>query len=413
MLQIDKLTPEQEALIPVYREKWRNIALSNERIDREKAAQAVKAAYIAIGKNAPNIIFYESPYLALKNTIFDKLDYLKQELNNKVVSQLNNSPISKLKKLQRDLLEKPLEQLGRQTLFFKNLSYSIYPQVFQDINIDEELFDELVYGKLNNNFSDILGFRLSFVLENYSRIYLNEKLQSEDWQQINLQLGTRLSSSLQASLSSYINNFLGLCFQPEEECKINSFRDFIITCVWCSEIFPDLLIYQSLIKECGWIFTFDKAVIICDRPLYIRLDNQNRLHAEGEPAIEYADGFSLYSYHGVTLPEKYGKLHPQQWRSQWLLTEDNAELRRVLIQGIGYARICQELQAIELDTWREYTLLKIDADVDAEPIYLLKMTCPSTGFIHALRVPPDMTSAHQAICWVNWGIAPEEFAIQT
>lgn len=413
MLQIDKLTPQQEALIPVYREKWRKIALSNERIDREKAAQAVKAAYIAIGKNAPNIIFCESPYVALKSTIFDKLDCLKQELNNKVVSQLNNSSISNLKKLQRDLLEKPLEQLGRQTSFFKDLSYSIYPQFFQDINIDEELFDELVYGKLNNNFSDILGFRLSFILENYSRIYLNEQLQSEDWQQINLQLGSRLSSSLQASLSSYINNFFGQCFQPEEECKINSFRDFIITSVWVSENCPEWLIYQSLIKECGWIFAFDKAVIICDRPLHLRFDDQNRLHAEAEPAIEYADGFRLYSYHGVTLPEKYGKLHPQQWRSQWLLTEDNAELRRVLIQGIGYSRICQELQAIELDSWKEYTLLKIDADVDAEPIFLVKMTCPSTGFIHALRVPPEMTSAYQAICWVNWGIAPEEFAIQT
>ncbi|BAZ01942.1 hypothetical protein NIES37_59490 [Tolypothrix tenuis PCC 7101] len=413
MSLIEKLTPEQEALIPVYRDKWRKIALSTERIDREKAASAVKAAYIASGKNAPKIIFSESPYVALKSTIFDKLDYLKQELNNKVVSQLNNSSISNLKRLQRDLLEKPLEQLGRQTSFFSDLSCSIYPQVFQDINIDEDLFHELVYSKLDNNFSDILGFRLSLVLENYIRIYLNEQLQSEDWQQINLQLGSRLSSSLQASLYSYINNFFGLCFQPEEECKINSFNDFIITSVWFSEIFPELLIYQSLIKECGWIFTFDKAVIICDRPLHIRLDHQNRLHAEGELAIEYADGFGIYSYHGVTLPEKYGKHHPQQWQAQWLLTENNAELRRVLIQGIGYARICQELQAIELDTWAEYTLLKIDADVDEEPIYLLKMTCPSTGFIHALRVPPDMKSAHEAICWINWGIAPEEFAIQT
>jgi hypothetical protein len=60
------------------------------------------------------------------------------------------------------------------------------------------------------------------------------------------------------------------------------------------------------------------------------------------------------------------------------------------------------LQAIELDYWQEYTLLKIDSDVDVEPIYLLKMTCPSTGYIHALRVPPDVPSAREAIAWVNW-----------
>ncbi|MDZ8051624.1 MAG: DUF6745 domain-containing protein [Aulosira sp. ZfuVER01] len=413
MSLIEKLTSQQEALIPVYREKWQKIALSTERMDRKKAAEAVKAAYIAIGKNAPNIIFYESPYVAIKSIIVDKLDYLKQELNNKVVSQVNNSSISKLKSLQRELLEKPLEQLGRQTSFFTDLSCSIYAQVFQNIKFDEDLYDELLYSKLDNNFSDIIGFRLNWVLEEYIKIYLKEQLQSEDWQQINLQLGSRLSSSFHACLYSQINNLFCQSFQPEEECKINSSRDFIIACVLFSEIFQEWLIYQSLIKECGWIFAFDKAAIICDRPLHLRFDNQNRLHAEGEPAIEYADGFSLYSYHGVTLPEKYGKVHPQQWQAQWLLTEENAELRRVLIQGIGYARICQELQAIELDTWAEYTLLKIDADVDEEAIYLLKMTCPSTGFIHALRVPPEMKSAHEAICWVNWGIAPEEFSIQT
>jgi len=60
----------------------------------------------------------------------------------------------------------------------------------------------------------------------------------------------------------------------------------------------------------------------------------------------------------------------------------NIKQRRVLIQGIGYDRIASELQAIELDAWAEYTLLKIDADVDQEPIHLLKMTCTLHG-IHS------------------------------
>lgn len=170
---------------------------------------------------------------------------------------------------------------------------------------------------------------------------------------------------------------------------------------------------QFIVNNCGWILPFEKICILCDRPTKLSFDNENRLHAEGEPAISFADGYSLYSYHGVTLPEKYGKLHPKEWQAKWLLEETNAELRRVLIQGIGYSRICQDLQAIELDCWQEYTLLKIDSNIDIEAIYLLKMTCPSTGFIHALRVPPDMNCARDAICWVNWGIDPEEFSVQT
>lgn len=165
-------------------------------------------------------------------------------------------------------------------------------------------------------------------------------------------------------------------------------------------------------KHCGWWWAFKDVAVTIPKPSAIRLDEQGRLHGEGVPAVAY-QGFHVYAYHGVRLPEKYGTLHPEKWQSQWLLEEDNAELKRVLIHGIGYERICQELQAIELDSWQEYTLLRIDSNIDIEPIYLLKMTCPSTGHIHALRVPPDMATARDAITWVNWGIAPEEFAVQT
>jgi leucine-rich repeat protein SHOC2 len=112
------------------------------------------------------------------------------------------------------------------------------------------------------------------------------------------------------------------------------------------------------------------------------------------------------------------------WKAKWLLDEDNGEIRRVLIEQIGYEEICNELNTIILGTWREYTLLKIDGvetiyeedgyePIDREPMVLLKMTCPSTQHIHILRVPPDMTSAEAAITWVNHGIHPDEFSVQT
>jgi len=113
------------------------------------------------------------------------------------------------------------------------------------------------------------------------------------------------------------------------------------------------------------------------------------------------------------LPAKYSKIRPDKWRSQWILKERNVELRRVLIQGIGYDRIARELSSKTLDSWKEYTLLIIADNIDVEPIILLKMTCPSTGHIHALRVPPDMRSAREAIRWVNGGIDPEEFSVAT
>ncbi|MBW4602386.1 MAG: hypothetical protein KME29_23180 [Calothrix sp. FI2-JRJ7] len=61
---------------------------------------------------------------------------------------------------------------------------------------------------------------------------------------------------------------------------------------------------------------------VCERPTKLSFDDQNRLHADGEPAIEYADGFKVYSYHGTTLPEKYGEVLAKQWKAHWLLEEE-------------------------------------------------------------------------------------------
>nr|WP_199295038.1 hypothetical protein [Trichocoleus sp. FACHB-832] len=223
-----------------------------------------------------------------------------------------------------------------------------------------------------------------------------------------------MSSKIGMELGFELSIF-GYCLDIEEWSSSGVFIDF---CVFVfnlnsAENLKEWIVFQSIVKNCGWIYPYEKIAIVCDRPRVLSFDNQQRLHAEGSPAIQFAAGYSLYAYHGVRLPEKYGTVHPNQWQPQWLLEEYNAELRRVLIQGIGYDKIAQELGAIELDSYQEYTLLKINTDIDIEQISLLKMTCPSTKFIHVLRVPPDVVSAREAIRWVNWGISPEEFAIQT
>ncbi len=189
--------------------------------------------------------------------------------------------------------------------------------------------------------------------------------------------------------------------------------DFCISVLNCNYSSDDWQILESIVKHCGWIYPLRNICIICDRPRKLLLDDEYRPHAVEKPAIEFADGYSLYAHHGVRLPEAYGKLKPQEWQSEWLLTTKNSELRRVLIEEIGYDKICQDLQTIEIDNWQEYTLLRIDDDADIEPIFILKMICPSTGNIHTLRVPPDVNSAKEAVEWINWGVDPEEFSLQT
>lgn len=350
---INQLTPEQEALISVYEEKWLNISLSTQPIEHEKVTEVLKATYALAGQKEPKIIFFDSPYTAMCFKMKNQLQ-VPEDRKHRIINR-------KLDLEWRELLVQ-----------------SLLP----------ELYERELISHWADKEKKPLDDRLSINPRTLRIMY--HQLESQE-------IDTHYS------IQVYIHQY----------CCLPDFCVSVLNLTLNQQAREVFEIFQLLACHCGLFFAFENIVLVCDRPRIFSVDNQQRLHAEGAPAIQFADGWGVYAYHGVRLPEKYGKLHPNQWQAQWLLEEENAELRRVLIQGIGYARICQELQAIELDSWQEYTLLKIDSDVDDEPIYLLKMTCPSTGYIHAMRVPPDIQSAREAITWVNWGIAPEEFSVQT
>jgi hypothetical protein len=231
-IKIEKLTQKQEALIPVYREKWRRIALSTAAIDPQKSSNAIKAAYELIGYQEPEIIVCDSPFAAC----YALVSQLGSELDSQLWNQLWN-------------------QLW--------------------IQLDSQLWSQL---------DDQLWSQLDDQL----------------WSQLESQLESQLGSQLWSQLGRYFDNYLYLV----DLAFVGSYCDFCISVLNCAFEPKKWQIFQSLAFDCGWIFAFEKTCYVCDRPRILSFDNQQRLHAEGEPAIQYADGFSVYAYHGVIVPEK-------------------------------------------------------------------------------------------------------------
>jgi hypothetical protein len=95
--------------------------------------------------------------------------------------------------------------------------------------------------------------------------------------------------------------------------------------------------------------------------------------------------------------------HPEQLTAKETLAERNAEVRRVMIERMGYLRFSQEAGAKLLDEDRDSggtrQLLQIDLLQD-EPLVGLSCICPSTGRQYFLRVPPKMKTCHQAAAWM-------------
>jgi len=102
-------------------------------------------------------------------------------------------------------------------------------------------------------------------------------------------------------------------------------------------------------------------------------------------------------------------------KSVWILKERNAEVRKLIIEKIGWTKILSDLDARLVDQWNSYELYRIQPrdQFIREPFQLLKMKCPSVNSDYVLCVPPSFNTAEEAIKWVNRGIAPESFFKQT
>jgi hypothetical protein len=272
MKQIDSLTPEQEAQLAVYRDKWIKIGLSTEPLDFEKSKKAVCLAYRLADLPEPTKFFTaKSPADAIR-----------------VIKELDPTKSS------------------------------------SDIAL------EMTYGCHDAHW---LGFY------------------------------------------EYFRDVLNI-----EEChKLDGLID--------------------LAYHCGWVSMYEDTVVFQERPESIKFDDQNRLHCENGPAIRYPDGYSVYSWHGVQVPEEWieskGTLSPEV-----ALTWENVEQRRAACEIIGWATIIRKLdaQVIDCDEDPEVgTLLEVNIPEIGKERFL-KVRC-GTGREFALPVPPDMTSALEANAW--------------
>lgn len=104
---------------------------------------------------------------------------------------------------------------------------------------------------------------------------------------------------------------------------------------------------------------------------------------------------------------------PETLKGPDILAERNAEVRRVMIERVGFEKFAREVKAqvLDSDTDRggERKLLRIPLEND-EPIVLVSLICPSTSRQYLVRVPPDTKTCHQAVAWTAGFDEPAAYA---
>ncbi|MGW1885062.1 DUF6745 domain-containing protein [Streptomyces sp. NPDC001970] len=152
----------------------------------------------------------------------------------------------------------------------------------------------------------------------------------------------------------------------------------------------------------GWWWPFEKAVVICERPVELHRDEVGRLDRGDGPALAFPDGFALHAWRGMPVPAEFlaglSSLTPERIR-----TEENAELRRVMLEFYGYDRYLTESNAtpVHRDETGVLWRIALDDDEDVVMVEVVNSTPEPDGTYKTywLRVPPGTRTAKEGVAW--------------
>ncbi|MCP9208160.1 DUF6745 domain-containing protein [Streptomyces sp. NEAU-Y11] len=168
----------------------------------------------------------------------------------------------------------------------------------------------------------------------------------------------------------------------------------------------------AVARAAGWWWPYEKAVIISERPVELHRDEAGRLDRADGPALAFPDGFALHAWRGMPVPADFlrqlGELTPDRIR-----TEENAELRRVMLESYGYDRYLAESGAEPVHRDATGVLWRIQLP-DDEPVAMVEVvnSTPEPDGTHRtywLRVPPRVATAREGVAW-TFGLDADAYA---
>jgi len=153
---------------------------------------------------------------------------------------------------------------------------------------------------------------------------------------------------------------------------------------------------MDFVTNVSFIIPYEGIAFVSETPKRISWDNK-LLHHESKAAVEYADGYSLYSFKGVKVYEKIIKTPEKLTKKDWA-EEKNIEVRRIIQDRMPDFAKKIGAKKIQKDTYGE--LLEIELPNDPEKIArYVKVKDSSTDRIYYLRVPPITKTAKEGVSW--------------
>ena len=163
-------------------------------------------------------------------------------------------------------------------------------------------------------------------------------------------------------------------------------------------------LWGSLGRSCCWWAGYDGIALCCERPIAVRLNDRRVLHCDNGPAMAFADGWQIYAINGVRVPAKVIEA-PDTITLAEIRAEENAEIKRLMIERWGWPRYLQESGARVVDSRRNDIEGTDECLMATDEATVLVCACPSTARIYSLEVPQETETCRQAQSWLSSGLS--------
>ncbi|UWZ84629.1 DUF6745 domain-containing protein [Occallatibacter riparius] len=205
--------------------------------------------------------------------------------------------------------------------------------------------------------------------------------------------------------------------------------------------------YEATAESACWWWPHRDFVIVSERPLEIHREladpprprgwGSHRLHREDGLAISFRDGWGVWSWHGTRVTRQIIEA-PETLTVAQIAAEENAEVRRVMVERMGWERFCSEakMKIIHVDELHsKFPDIPVSETVEAgtrfvthyrpgteraelleaaelrdfedRPLRFVRLTDPSTGRQYTIRVRHDHKRCYEAVAW-TFGLDDEQ-----
>jgi hypothetical protein len=206
------------------------------------------------------------------------------------------------------------------------------------------------------------------------------------------------------------NNFSTFAGFGQHDANWLGFYDFFREELGLREETEEIVYHMELARHCGWWWPYEKACILSEIPISLKMNTAGLLHNTNGPSVEYSDGFCLYNLDGVSVPENIIKAVKGELLPDFILSVTNVEHRLLGIKYVGPERLLKYLNSKVINTKSdEYKLHEFV--LEGERCKMLEMQNPSEPKKHYEFVPPEIETVNQALAWrIGWKTFKEPVA---